>query len=375
VKYSNDYLRYLNPDPAQMYIDNTFRQQEIYASAAAKYALLPQIDINLAADYLHNNLDANLPRFVYPVRNTFLTAASLSAEVWRINVMASMLGTFVFDKTSPPNLLSTGRGGVAADDKQRYTPAVFISYAPFDGAPLHLRAFYKQIFRMPTFNDLYYTEIGNIALQPEFAVQYNVGIRYAPALHSVIRRLSLSADVYFNKIENKIIAVPRGSGQYRWMMMNVGNVEIRGLDVSARMGWSVGVRHTLPLQIDVGLNYTYQQAQDFTNPDNASTYGGQIAYIPRHSGSATAGMEWQEWDMNYSFIYAGERYRSSANIPADYVPSWYTHDLRLSKTFHFARFAMRISAEINNLLDQQYEVISNYPMPGRNYRVAVKFII
>jgi hypothetical protein len=36
LKYANDWMRYLNPDTTLMHIDNTFRQQEIYASAANK---------------------------------------------------------------------------------------------------------------------------------------------------------------------------------------------------------------------------------------------------------------------------------------------------------------------------------------------------
>ncbi|WP_282457258.1 TonB-dependent receptor domain-containing protein [Chitinophaga sedimenti] len=58
------------------------------------------------------------------------------------------------------------------------TPAFFFSYKPLPKADFNLRAFYKNIFRMPTFNDLYYTDIGNISLQPEYTHQYNVGFQY-----------------------------------------------------------------------------------------------------------------------------------------------------------------------------------------------------
>ena len=33
---------------------------------------------------------------------------------------------------------------------------------------------------------------------------------------------------------------------------------------------------------------------------------------------------------------------------------------------------MRLTAEVNNLLNQQYDVIRNYPMPGRNYKFILK---
>ncbi|MBQ0119019.1 MAG: TonB-dependent receptor, partial [Bacteroidales bacterium] len=32
---------------------------------------------------------------------------------------------------------------------------------------------------MPTFNDLYYTDVGNIALQPEETRQYDVSLEYS----------------------------------------------------------------------------------------------------------------------------------------------------------------------------------------------------
>ena len=31
---------------------------------------------------------------------------------------------------------------------------------------------------------------------------------------------------------------------------------------------------------------------------------------------------------------------------------------------------MKVTAEVNNLLNQQYEVIQNYPMPGTNVRLG-----
>ena len=35
---------------------------------------------------------------------------------------------------------------------------------------------------------------------------------------------------FYNKVSNKIIAVPKGNTQYRWSMMNVGLVEDKGCD-------------------------------------------------------------------------------------------------------------------------------------------------
>jgi outer membrane receptor protein involved in Fe transport len=366
VKYARDHMRYLNPDTTLLYIDNTFLQQEAYLSAANKYRILPTWDISFSADYQWNTLDANLPGFVYPVRNTLLTAVATAFEWKRIKAQVSLLGTFVFEKVT--------RGQQAAPaGKRKYTPAVFLSYSPSEKTPWSVRAFYKRIFRMPTFNDLYYTDIGNISLLPEYTNQYNAGFQYEkPVENSLFRYIQLKADAYYNEVEDKIIAVPKGNGQYRWMMMNIGYVEIRGIDISAeaslRLPYAAGLR--------ASLNYTYQQAQDFSDPsDNdpvSGSYGGQIAYIPWHSGSAVANLEWESWNMNYSFIYVGERYHNSSNIRANYERPWYTHDLTLAKAIRLKQVRLTLSAEVNNLFNQQYDVVLNYPMPGRNYKLIFK---
>ena len=157
---------------------------------------------------------------------------------------------------------------------------------------------------------MYYTDIKNISLKPEYTNQYNIGLQYEKKFkRGIVENLNFRVDAYYNEVTNKIIAVPKGSGQYRWMMMNLGYVEIRGVDVSAQTGWKLPA----DIYIQTNLNYTFQKAQDFTEKKSV-WYGGQISYIPLHSGSAIMNMVWKTWDLNYSFIYVGERYHNSANI-------------------------------------------------------------
>lgn len=369
AKYSNDYMRYQNPDTTLMLIDNEFWQQEFYISTANKYSILPKWDVNLSVDYCFNTLNASLKNFVNPARNTLLVALATAFEWRRFKTQASLLGTFVFDQV---NIQKVEK----AADKSEYTPAIFLSYKPLRRHNLNFRAFYKHIFRMPTFNDLYYTDIGNINLRPEFTTQYNLGVQYDKDFRKgIVNYIDFSADAYYNKVSDKIVAVPKGGSGggslYRWQMMNLGLVEIRGVDVAAKIAWKLPA----DVQVNTSLNYTFQKAQDFTDK-NSEWYGGQIAYVPEHSGSAIVHAQWKSWDFNYSFIYVGERYHNSANIPANHEQPWYTHDLTCSKSFKIKKAyckSFKISAEINNILNQAYEVITCYPMPGRNYKLILKW--
>ena len=374
VKYAHDRMRYLNPDTTLMYLDNKFTQQEVYMSVANKVKLLKDWEANLSLDYTYNTLDASLTNFAYPVRHSVLMALA-TAYKWRgWKLQSSLLGTFVVDRS----IATSGTGSITKRKSEfnEYTPALFLSYKPVEDFPLNFRAFYKNIFRMPTFNDLYYTDIGNANLKPEYVSQYNIGFQYQSALDcGALTGLSARADAYYNEVTDKIIAVPKGTGQYRWMMMNIGRVKIRGVDVNVQARFSM----LCDIEADINLSYTYQRAQDYSNPtDNepkAGTYKGQISYIPWHNGSVVGHLTWHRAEVNYSFIYVGERYHNSSNIRANYEQPWYTHDLSAGYSFDVGKVRMKLSAEVNNLLNQYYDVIQNYPMPGRNYKAILKIEI
>ena len=381
AKYSNDWMRYLNPDTTLMYIDNAFTQQEVYLSIANRLNIIGRQaafsrtrdiplnwDMSLSADWQWNYLEGNLANFVFPERNTVLAAVATQFYWKYLKAQASVLGTFVFDKIHVPTLSMPK----ASEQKPQFTPAVFLSYQPLLKEEFYLRAFYKHIFRMPTFNDLYYTDMGNISLLPEYTTQYDGGIQYDKQWRQgVVRQVSAKADGYFNQVRNKIVAIPKGNGQYRWQMMNLGYVEIRGCDVNLSTTLYCGKE----VYLTMAVAYTYQRAQDLTDPDEPLTYGGQIAYIPWHSGSATANLQWRGLGVNYAFIYVGERYHNSANIPANHEQPWYTHDMTVSYELPLQHCRLHFAVEINNLLNQQYDVILNYPLPGINGKGIVKIII
>ena len=363
AKYAYDYLHYLadpRRDEALMYVNNRYYQHETYVSVANQYALLPVWDVSFSADYQFNLLDADLTDFVYPRRHTQLLAVATALRFPSVKMHASLLGTLVQD-----HVRSEAQG---ADNRAEWTPTVVVSYRPFSALDLNLRAFYKRIFRMPTLNDLYYTFIGNVDLEPEYTNQYNLGLTYAKEWGDRwLRRLEVQADVYYNEVENKIVAMPT-SNFFRWTMVNLGKVEIRGIDLALQTAWQWGKNWYLTGRV----NYTYQKAQDFTDPTDAY-YGGQIPYIPWHSGSAVLNLNWREWEMNYSFIYTGERYSSRANIPVNYVLPWYTSDFSVSRTQHWGKGDLKLTLEVNNLFNQQYEVVICYPMPGINFKVIAQY--
>jgi outer membrane cobalamin receptor len=359
-KYAYDYLHYLS-DPREdittMYIENRYRQQELYLSSANCFNVLPVLSADISVDFQWNKLNADLLDFVYPNRYTILAAAATALHLNKLKLQTSLLATFVHE--------TTRTGFSAAGDKNEYTPTFIASFRPWTEIDLNMRGFYKRIFRMPTLNDLYYTFIGNTKLIPEYTNQYDLGFTFNHKFaKSILKYIEFQADAYFNQVENKIVAVPT-SNQFRWTMLNLGYVEIRGLDLAVQANCVIHKDFTFTAMV----NYTYQKAQDFT--EESSYRGGQIPYIPWHSGSMVVNAGYKNWNLNYSFIYTGERYHRVANIPENYIKSWYTNDLSLSKKLILKNMKIRLTAEVNNIFNQQYEVVLRYPMPGTNFRFVI----
>lgn len=356
AKYSFYRTHYVNNDDKQVKVDNLYRQREIYLSWANMFTVTPWWRVSSSYDFQWNALDADMYGFARPDRFTNLLSVATSVNYRRFKIQASALATFIHD-----NL----RGQQAPPDKHVVTPAVYASLYPLRGHSLSVRAFYKKSFRMPTFNDLYYADMGNSQLDPEHVTQYNLGVLFDRSYRGFVSAVRISVDGYYNNVKDKIIAYPKGQ-QFRWTMLNLGLVDIRGVDVSALLT----VTPVEGLDVTARAQYTWQRAIDVTDPSD-NYYRDQIPYIPHHSGSAVVNAAWRGWGLNYSFIYVGERYNQQENIRYNYTQPWYTHDISLSRDLTLQRVRMRCLLEVNNLLSQDYDVILNYPMPKRNYRFTI----
>ena len=363
AKYAYYNTHYVNKDTTQLPVDNRYKQQEVYLSTANVLELLPNWSASLSYDFKWNKLNADTYNFAFPTRISNLVSLATAIDYKHLKAQGSILATFINDKTHRRDEFI---GMDSNNSLTKFTPALFVNIYPFRGTFFSLRAYVKKSFRMPTFNDLYYTDMGNANLVPESALQYDAGFALNKHFeHGIVRHAEMHFDAYYNTVHDKIVAYPKGQ-QFRWTMLNLGKVHIKGIDVEAEADFQIGKE----LVATARAQYTYQDARDVTDP-NDSYYKHQIPYIPWHSGSAIVGLSYKNWDLNYSFIYAGERYDEQENILYNHMEPWYTSDLSLRYQWKVNGLLMTAQAEVNNLLDQDYEVIVNYPMPGRNYALTL----
>ena len=359
-KWNWNFQRYLDPDYKNMEQkqDTRYHQHEYYLSAIALYRVLPNLSFSATTDGSIQTLDINTPNFAKPARYSWLTAvAGKYVNDW-ITLSASGLFTFVNEHT---------KYGKSGANYRRLTPFFSASFKPVSSEDFRIRFFYKEIFRLPTFNDLYYGQIGNTDLNPEKVKQYNLGLTYSKAIGGFIPYVSVTADAYYNKVNDKIIATPT-KNLFIWSMVNLGKVEIKGIDVTGM----VQLKACNELKINLSGNYTYQRALDVTDK-NGKTYKHQIAYTPRVSASGQASAETPWVNVSYSLLYSGKRYCLGQNITENRLAGYTDHSVSAYRDFSFKGFDTSISVEVMNLLNKNYEIVKNFPMPGRSFRGTIKF--
>ena len=335
--------------------DDHFRQTETYLSATLWAEPLRGLSFSLAHDFAFNHLNTTLENNQSPSRYSLLTVLAAHYQTPRLAITASLLNTYITEHV---------KTGTAADDRLHFSPAVSLSWRPFEQGP-RLRLSYKDIFRVPTFNDMYYLEIGNADLCPETTRQGNVGLTWDLPRSVLTDGLSFSVDAYYNKVKDKIVAVPT---MFIWKMTNLGEVETVGVDLNLAAERSLSARHKLYLM----GTYSFMQAEDITDRDS-KVWRNQIVYTPKHSGSLSLTYENPYVSLTYNLVFASSRYALAQNVEANRIDGYTDHSVSLWHRFSWRRHSLRLQADALNLGGKNYQVIRYYPMPGRNYKLTINY--
>jgi len=232
---------------------------------------------------------------------------------------------------------------------------------------LEFYTFYRNSFRMPSFNELYYNNIGNLDLLPEKVNQFAIGAQHKHIKGKLNVRSKLN--LYYNLVANKIVAVPT-KNLFIWSMQNVGKVQVLGFDIST----DIYLKFSDKSFVNSIVNYTFQSVIDVT--DNTSpTYRHQVAYLPVHSGN---------WDVSYHFkrhgirssIYANSlRYSLNENTLGNKVDGFILADLSVFTSFAIKKHELRLQFSCKNILNTSYAYVRYYVMPGRNYLLSLNYAL
>ena len=335
---------------------DTNRQTEYYLSASAMYKPTSAWSFSLSQDGFINRLHTNGANSPEPVRYTSLTALNARYQSGQLKASGSVVATYITEEV---------KAGNTPEDRRRLSPTLSLSWQPWEGEQLFVRALYKNTFRVPTFSDLYYLRVGNTSLKPEKATEYTMGLTWSGTPFSFTDFVSLTVDGYYNEVNDKIIAFP---STYVWKMQNYGKVHITGIDATLATAIPLGKS----VNLNLSGNYSWQKALDVTNPE-AKNYKHQLPYTPEHNGNVSATLEMPWINVGYTVTMVSKRYFLAQNIEANRIDGYSEHTATLWREFKLGKCGLRLQAEIINLTDAQYDVIKYYPMPGRSWRLTGTF--
>ena len=355
AKYNINYTHYSDSkaNTIQGYIDNRYTEQEGYISGVALYRLAARLSASAGIDGRYSKLGSLGAMQACPTRYTVNSTAALKYASERLTLTGRLNHVITKEEVVIRQ---------AAESYNHLSPTAGINWLAWPAAGLHVRASLSNTFRLPTFNDLYFEQIGRRDLRPEQATVTSAGLILENEINGIF--YSVYADLYNSNLKDRIMAVP-GKNTAVWMMKNIGRVTVHGLETGLELRTSQG-----PVRPALQVSYTYQRSMDKTE-SGSTTWNHQLPYTPRHSASAVAWVDNPIVNVSLNLLYSGEYYCNGYNGPQYHMPSYYELGCSLWRQFRLYKGGLVLKAECINLTDSRYELVRNYPMPGRQFRFSI----
>ncbi|MDX1251196.1 MAG: TonB-dependent vitamin B12 receptor [Gammaproteobacteria bacterium] len=216
---------------------------------------------------------------------------------------------------------------------------------------LRITASYGTAFKTPTFNDLYFPDIGyyvgNPNLKPEESKSTEIGLRGSHTWGG------WNASFYRTDID-QLIAYVSDPVTFKGTMQNVNRARINGFDAGASTelaGWRLAANLSLLEPKDLDTDKLLPRRAKQTIRFDAD----------RQFGKAGVGLSW---------LAQGHRFDDTANN--DRVAGYGILNLRaqyeLSKKW-------TLRGKIDNVFDKQYQTVHTYNSPGRNVLISATYTL
>lgn len=211
-------------------------------------------------------------------------------------------------------------------------------------------------YRVPTFNDLFWQNLGQKDLLSEDGWNQEIGLNY-----TFNSQWKFSTTAYNRNVDNWIIWQPNSG---IWTPQNLQKVWSRGLENT--LNWQQQFKD-LNLQFSLNYDLTFStNQQSISARDN--TKGKQLIYVPKHKLNATLQAEWKDWTLAYYHLYTSKVYTLFDN--SDALPSYHLDHLYLYKKFGKQQLKGTAFVKFNNLFGVNYQVVAQYAMPKQNFEIG-----
>lgn len=207
-----------------------------------------------------------------------------------------------------------------------------------------LKANVSRNYRIPTFNDLYWQGSGNADLNPEYAMQGEIGWVWNH------QKTKVNGQFFYIKLDDLLRWIPNASGV--WRPENTAEVHSFGYEVMAQKEFNFLGN---PMQIQAQYAYTISENQALQK---------QLIYVPFHLANGQINYAIHRW-----MIFSQWRYNGSVFTSSDHAAQLKDyHLMHVGTHYHFGKNKIfRVGMQVQNLWNVNYQNVVARPMPGRHY--------
>ncbi len=224
---------------------------------------------------------------------------------------------------------------------------------------LILRGSFSRNFNVPTFNDLYWAELGNANLETEQGWSKEIGISYKS--HSAKRSFQAHLTAFAIDMTNRIVWQPQTDG--RWRPTNINRFLSRGIETWARFQGTIQA-----FSYKINAQYQYVHATDGN--------GGVQLFVPAHNGGVSAWLLYRHAYLAWSQTASSRRFGTSDKTA--WTDAFTLADATLGFTPSVNRGFMgrlglktELRLQVSNIFNTDYQVIRFYPNPKRMVRLGL----
>lgn len=234
---------------------------------------------------------------------------------------------------------------------------------PFRG--LAIKSSYSDQFRIPTFNDMYWKPGGDPQLLPESGYTADLGLVQVIETRTG-SGVTVDVTAYRSEINNMIQWVPTGTGSW-WGPENRKEILVRGIESSLL---SRGKIRQFSYTLGISHNFVRSQITETYN-GKKSHEGNQLMYVPAHTGSVRAGLSSGRSFFGFTGNYTGSRFTGNDNNRQYMMHPFMVFNGYAGYRIKAGDVAGKIQLRVMNLLNNQYQVVRSYPMPGRTFHLSL----
>ncbi|MBQ0079920.1 MAG: TonB-dependent receptor [Alistipes sp.] len=253
--------------------------------------------------------------------------------------------------------------------KNRFSPimpALFLEGILQKSWDVRLKCSVARNCHAPSINDLYFLPGGNPNLLEERSLSEEIGISFSKRIQKG-HVFSLGLTAFHSLIKNWIEWLPTFKGFLS--PSNMGRVRAYGIEAFSRL--SFAFKKDLTFILEGNFAYTPSlQLKDNVQKEDLS-FNKQVPFVPKKTAAVNLSILFREWSFAYRWNYYSERYTMSSNDIgiSGVLPSYFMSNISIGRNLHLRKADILFKCLVNNLLNEDYQTIPSYPMPGINFEI------